>query len=147
MRPAPPRSPRRHGRRRRPAPPPMPTRPSSPRRTTLERGPGSEGAWLDRLSSRPMADARTELLRRVPLFSGLKRDQLSFVATRVDEVDIPAGRVLVTQGEPNHALHIIIDGEAEVSVDQKQRRSLGAGDFFGEISMLDRRPATATVRA
>jgi CRP-like cAMP-binding protein len=94
-----------------------------------------------------MADARTELLRRVPIFSGLKRDQLAFVATRVDEVDVPAGKVLVTQGDPNHALHIIVDGEAEVSVDQKQRRNLGAGDFFGEISMLDRRPATATVRA
>ena len=94
-----------------------------------------------------MADARIELLRRVPIFAGLKRDQLAFVATRVDEVDVPAGKVRVTQGEPNHALHIIVDGEAEVTVDQKPRRKLSAGDFFGEISMLDRRSATATVRA
>jgi CRP/FNR family transcriptional regulator, cyclic AMP receptor protein len=92
-----------------------------------------------------MADPKIEHLRRVPLFSALSGKQLAFVATRVDEVDLPAGRTLVMQGAGNHALHIITDGAVDVTVDGQRRRSLGPGDYFGEISMFDRSPATATV--
>ena len=92
-----------------------------------------------------MSDPRIERLRRVPLFSGLSQKHLAFVASRVDEVDLPAGKTFVTQGSGSHALHIIVDGEVDVTVDGAHRRTMGPGDFFGEISMFDRRPATATV--
>lgn len=94
-----------------------------------------------------MADPRIEHLRRVPLFSKLSRNHLAFVASRVDEVDVPAGKTLITQGVSNHSLHIVMDGELEVIVDGKHRRIMGPGEFFGEISMFDRRAATATVIA
>jgi CRP-like cAMP-binding protein len=94
-----------------------------------------------------MADPRIEHLRKVPLFSKLSRKHIAFVASRVDEVDIPAGKTLITQGVSNHSLHIVMDGELEVVVDGKHRRIMGPGDFFGEISMFDRRAATATVVA
>jgi CRP/FNR family transcriptional regulator, cyclic AMP receptor protein len=94
-----------------------------------------------------MADSKIQHLRRVPLFSALPGKQLAFVASRVDEVHVPAGRTLVEQGAGNHSLHIIAEGEVEVTVDGRRRRSMGAGEYFGEISMLDRCPATATVTA
>lgn len=62
-----------------------------------------------------------------------------------DEVAVEAGRKLITQGDSSDSFFVILDGEADVSIDGKYRRTLGAGDFFGEISMLDRGPATATV--
>ncbi|HET9782151.1 MAG TPA: cyclic nucleotide-binding domain-containing protein [Candidatus Dormibacteraeota bacterium] len=62
-----------------------------------------------------------------------------------DEVDVEQGRTLIKQGEPSDTFYVLLEGEADVVIDGKHRRALGAGDFFGEISMLDRGPATATV--
>ena len=56
-----------------------------------------------------------------------------------------AGRTLIRQGSPSDSFYLLLDGEAEVEVDGKARPPLGPGRFFGEISMLDRGPATATV--
>ncbi|HXZ99444.1 MAG TPA: cyclic nucleotide-binding domain-containing protein [Candidatus Binatia bacterium] len=92
-----------------------------------------------------MKDPRIELLRQVPLFAQLSAKQLDFVVTRVDEVDVAKGETLIREGDGNHAMHIIVEGEAQVTVAGTPRRVLGPGAFFGEISMMDRRPATATV--
>jgi CRP/FNR family transcriptional regulator, cyclic AMP receptor protein len=89
--------------------------------------------------------SKTEALGRVPLFSQLTRRELEFVATRADEVAVPAGKKLTTQGRPGDSFYVLLDGEAHVDVDGKPRRTLKAGDFFGEISMLDRGLASATV--
>jgi CRP-like cAMP-binding protein len=92
-----------------------------------------------------MSDTKTEALSRVPLFAQLSKRELEFVATRADEVDAPAGQKLTTQGRPGDSFYILLEGEAYVDVDGKARRSLKTGDFFGEISMLDRGLASATV--
>jgi CRP-like cAMP-binding protein len=89
--------------------------------------------------------SKTEALSRVPLFSQLTRRELEFVATRADEITVPAGKKLTTQGRPGDSFYVLLDGEAHVDVDGKRRRTLKAGDFFGEISMLDRGLASATV--
>jgi CRP/FNR family cyclic AMP-dependent transcriptional regulator len=89
--------------------------------------------------------SKTEALSRVPLFSQLTRRELDFIATRADEVAARAGKKLTTQGRPGDSFYILLDGEAHVDVDGKRRRTLKAGDFFGEISMLDRGLASATV--
>lgn len=94
-----------------------------------------------------MADPKIERLRRVPLFSQLSREQLAFVASRIDEVEVPAGKTLVTQGSSSYSLHVIVAGTVEVIVDGKTRRTIEPGGFFGEISMFERRNATATVKA
>lgn len=60
-------------------------------------------------------------------------------------MDVPAGRELVHQGNPGDTFYVLLDGQADVEVDGKPRPTLEPGDFFGEISMLDRGPATATV--
>jgi PPM family protein phosphatase len=92
-----------------------------------------------------MADSKIEALRRVPLFSQLTPKELKFIASRTDEVSIPAGRQLTRQGRSSDTFYVILDGEVEVEVDGKRRATLKAGDFFGEISMLDRGVGTATV--
>jgi CRP/FNR family cyclic AMP-dependent transcriptional regulator len=89
--------------------------------------------------------SKTEALSRVPLFSQLTKRELEFVATRADEVSVRAGKKLTTQGRPGDSFNVLLDGEAHVDVDGKPRRTLKAGDFFGEISMLDRGLASATV--
>ena len=58
---------------------------------------------------------------------------------------MPAGQTLIKQGSPGDTFYLLLDGEASVEVDGQDRPSLRAGSFFGEISMLDRGPATATV--
>jgi CRP-like cAMP-binding protein len=89
--------------------------------------------------------SKTEALSRVPLFAHLTKRELDFVATRADEVEVPAGKKLTAQGLPGDSFYILLDGEAYVDVDGKPRRTLKPGDFFGEISMLDRGLASATV--
>jgi CRP-like cAMP-binding protein len=64
----------------------------------------------------------------------------------VDEVSLPAGKTLLTQGQPTDTFYIVLDGEVEVTVDGRPFKRLLAGDFFGEIGMLDRGLATASVR-
>lgn len=92
-----------------------------------------------------MADSKLELLKKVPLFAHCSQSSLESVEINTDEVEVEAGRKLITQGDTSDSFFVILDGEADVSIDGKYRRTLGAGDFFGEISMLDRGPATATV--
>ena len=94
----------------------------------------------------PMADSKLEALKRVPLFAQLTRRELQFIASRTDEVSVPAGRLLIRQGHPSDSFYVLLDGEVDVEVDGKRRAALKAGDFFGEISMLDRGAGTATIR-
>jgi CRP/FNR family transcriptional regulator, cyclic AMP receptor protein len=92
-----------------------------------------------------MSDPKAEALGRVPLFSGCSRKELEFLASRTDEVDLEPNSTLIKQGSPSDSFYVLLEGEATVDVDGKSRPPLRAGDFFGEISMLDRGPATATV--
>jgi CRP-like cAMP-binding protein len=92
-----------------------------------------------------MADPKTTALARVPLFAHCTAEELAFIASRTDEVDAPAGRQLTRQGHSGEAFYVLLEGEADVEVNGKRRRTLKAGDFFGEISMLDRGLASATV--
>ena len=92
-----------------------------------------------------MSDSKTDLLSRVPLFSQLSKRELEFVASRADEVEAPKGQTLTTQGRLGDSFYVLLDGEADVAIDGEPRRTLKTGDFFGEISMLDRGLATATI--
>jgi CRP-like cAMP-binding protein len=92
-----------------------------------------------------MSDPKAQALRQVPLFARCASKDLEFVASRTDEVQVPAGRQLVRQGQPADTFYVLLEGEADLTVDGQPRPHLKPGDFFGEISMLDRGPATATV--
>lgn len=90
-------------------------------------------------------DAYLEYLARVPLFSACSRQELQAVARRSTDVSFPAGEVLIKQGESGYEAFVIVDGAVEVSRDGTQLAVLGDGDFFGELSLIDRSPRTATV--
>ena len=86
-------------------------------------------------------------LKSVPFFSGLSKRELDAVAREVDELDFPAGRVLIRQGEFGHEFFVLVDGTAEVLQDDAVIAQMGPGDFFGELALLDEERRTATVRA
>jgi CRP-like cAMP-binding protein len=92
-----------------------------------------------------MASTRTDELRGLPLFSRLSGPDLLFLAGHLDEVTAPASTTLITEGKSNHAFFILLDGQVDASVGGQYRRTLGPGDFFGEISMIELDSATATV--
>ena len=86
-------------------------------------------------------------LGRVPLFSDCSKRDLQTIARVVKDIDHPAGTVIAREGEPGVGLFILIDGQAEVSIGGRKLATLGPGEFFGEIALLDGGPRTATVTA
>lgn len=91
-------------------------------------------------------DPRVDRLRKIPLFEACNEKQLEFIATRVEEVDVPAGKTLTEKGRSGGEFFVIISGTAEVRRGSGAPASLGPGDYFGEIALLDNGPRTATVK-
>ena len=88
---------------------------------------------------------RVDELRKIPLFSRLSSVDLEFLAARMDEIEVPAGSVLITEGMGNHAFYLFAHGEVDVSWGALTDAAWAPNDFFGEISMMVLVPATATV--
>jgi CRP-like cAMP-binding protein len=86
-------------------------------------------------------------LSKVPLFSGCSSRELQTIARAVKPIDHPKGTVIAREGEPGIGLFVIKSGKADVSIGGKKKAALDAGDFFGEIALLDGGPRTATVTA
>lgn len=90
---------------------------------------------------------RVELLRGVALFQGLGPRVLGEVADLMEEIAFPPGRYIVRQGQVGTGFYIITDGRARVERGDRTLNTLGPGDFFGELSVLDQSPRMAHVRA
>ncbi len=86
-------------------------------------------------------------LARVPIFTGLSARHLGRLADASRITTHQAGHEIAKEGESALALHILLDGTAEVSVHGRPRRELHAGDYFGEISLIDGKKRSASVRA
>jgi CRP/FNR family transcriptional regulator, cyclic AMP receptor protein len=87
------------------------------------------------------------LLKQVPLFADCSKNELNAIAHSAKEIKHREGHVIAKEGDPGVGFFLIVDGNASVSVGGKTRAKLRPGDFFGEISLLDRGPRTATVTA
>jgi CRP-like cAMP-binding protein len=94
-------------------------------------------------------DAKLDLLRRVPLFSDLDKKALLAVGQLADEIDVAAGRDLVKEGEHAREFFVIVEGSVRIEREGSTVATLGPGDFFGEIALVDggTRTATATTEA
>jgi CRP/FNR family cyclic AMP-dependent transcriptional regulator len=88
-----------------------------------------------------------EQLAGVPLLAGLSKKQLRRISSLMTRIDRPAGQVLTTQGEPGFEFFIVLEGEVEVRQGDRVIATRRAGEYVGEIALLDRRPRTATVVA
>jgi len=92
-------------------------------------------------------DPRIDLLRKVHLFSGCTDKQLAFIVTRVEDVDVPSGKVLCEEGTSGGEFFVVVSGSADVKRSGKVVSQMRAGDFFGEIALIDHGPRSATVTA
>lgn len=92
-------------------------------------------------------DEKIEQLQRVPLLAECSRRQLRAVARIAEIREVAAGEVVTRAGDPGDEFFVIIDGRARVEVAPRKRRRLAPGDFFGEMSLLDGEPRSATVVA
>jgi len=90
-------------------------------------------------------NAKIELIKSVPLFSRCSKKELAAVAAQADELVLPAGRTLATQGARGSEFVIIGDGTADVTKNGRRINRLGSGDFLGEIALISGALRTATV--
>jgi CRP-like cAMP-binding protein len=90
-------------------------------------------------------NAKIELLKTVPLFARCSKGELAEVAMLADELDVPQGRALATEGAAGKEFVIIVEGGADVRRKGRKINTLGSGDFLGEIALIAGVPRTATV--
>jgi CRP-like cAMP-binding protein len=83
-------------------------------------------------------------LQSVPLFAGLSHREREQVARWADAVDLPAGKHLLQEGRLPHEFFVILDGEVEVTQEGQHLATLGQGDFFGEIALIEHGRRTAS---
>ncbi len=83
----------------------------------------------------------------MPLFAGFSKRHLQHLADATDEVRFPAGASIVEEGNLGETLFVVLEGQAKVVRGGKIRTRLVPGDFFGEVSVLDGGPRTASVVA
>jgi CRP-like cAMP-binding protein len=92
-------------------------------------------------------DQKLELLKRTPLLADLSKRDIEEVGRLADEVDVRAGRVLLKEGDPGREFFVIIDGQIEITKEGRHLRTMGAGEFLGDIALVVERPRTATATA
>lgn len=92
-------------------------------------------------------NAKADLLRGVPLFAECSQKELERIAAIAAELYLPEGTKLIEEGKKGREFFVLIDGAVEVRSNSRTLRTMGTGDFFGEIALLHDAPRTATVTA
>jgi CRP/FNR family transcriptional regulator, cyclic AMP receptor protein len=87
------------------------------------------------------------LLSEVPLFSACSKRELGRIASLTEQIEVPKGKVLTRQGDTGAECFVIAEGKARATMRGRGSAELGPGSFFGEMSLLDHGPRSATVTA
>lgn len=88
-----------------------------------------------------------EILAKVPLFAGLEEKELRVIADAGHEVSFESGRKIMEQGESGLGFLLVLEGKVEVRKKGRKVATLGPGNFFGEMSVIDDKPRSADVVA
>lgn len=95
---------------------------------------------------RARKDTKIELLRSTGLFANCSKSELEQIGLIADEIDLPADKTLITQGDTAQQFYVVIEGSVVVTKDGQVLPVRGGSEIFGEISLVSGTPATATVR-
>ncbi len=90
---------------------------------------------------------KVEFLRKIPLFEGMSKKDLTAVARAADETEVSSGEVIVFQDDPAPAAYILVTAEAIVRRNNRKVAELGPGDVVGELALISDAPRNATVVA
>lgn len=93
-----------------------------------------------------MAEA-VEALKLVPLFAELGPRELELLARQMHERRFSEGSAVTTEGDTGAGFFVIVEGEAEVNVGGDHKATIGPGDYFGEIALIDDGVRSATIMA
>lgn len=91
-------------------------------------------------------DPRVDQLRDVELFRSCTARELRRIASLVDEIEVPPGRVLAHEGRPGRECFVVTEGTGRVTLRGEELAGIGPGDVFGEMALIDQGPRSATVR-
>lgn len=105
------------------------------------------GIQVPRIDRRLAAPRGLDLLAQVPMFAPLSPVLLEQIVQRLEPVEVPAGGQIIKEGEVADRFYLIESGEVRVTQDERELRTQGIGEVFGEIGLLRGMPRTATVTA
>jgi CRP-like cAMP-binding protein len=94
-----------------------------------------------------VARASVDTLRKVPLFAGLDNKELEDIAGSMRERRFKAGDTVTQEGAGGVGFFVVEEGEADVTVGGESKGSVGPGQYFGEIALINESPRTATLTA
>ena len=91
-------------------------------------------------------NTKIQLIKTIPLFARLSRKELEQVSALADEIDFPAGKEIIREGERGREFFVLLEGGADVIRGGEKIAHLAKGDFVGEIAVIARTPRNATVK-
>jgi CRP/FNR family transcriptional regulator, cyclic AMP receptor protein len=95
----------------------------------------------------PLGPEWVDVLRDIPLFAPLSKRHVKRIANLARPRRFATGSAIVRKGQRGETFYVVLDGEASVSLPKGRSAKIGAGDFFGELALLDGGPRTATIIA